>query len=191
MEIFTVLNSTISDQQILLSYISIIYQVFSCYANYSCLVRNSMKVTNYNKRHMQKDGRYLRKNVVYIYPTPPPQEEYNTRSIFKWSTVGLNSEFSFSLTGCLTKVKEFGIPYYWPKAGGRADGFMPFPRMRWNAISLIQGLNSNSWFPSITTKMRRIVKKMWIILKYISIFQSAWKFGMFYISSSLDWIRNL
>ena len=30
-----------------------------------------------------------------------------------------NSEFSFSKTVCLTKIKEFSLPYYLPIAGGR------------------------------------------------------------------------
>ena len=38
--------------------------------------------------------------------------------IFKWSSIGLNSEFSFFLTSCYTKVKEHSLPYYLPIAGG-------------------------------------------------------------------------
>ena len=37
---------------------------------------------------------------------------WDTRSIFKLSLAGLNSEFSFSYTGCLTKTKENILPYY-------------------------------------------------------------------------------
>ena len=44
---------------------------------------------------------------------------------FKRGLTGLNSEFSFSLTSCLTKAEE---PYYLPIAGGRIIGFIPFPR---------------------------------------------------------------
>ena len=36
------------------------------------------------------------------------------RSIFKRSAAGLNSEFSFSLTGRFTKVKEISLPFYSP-----------------------------------------------------------------------------
>ena len=33
------------------------------------------------------------------------------------STAGLNLEFSFSYTSCLTKAKEPSLPYYLPIAG--------------------------------------------------------------------------
>ena len=36
-------------------------------------------------------------------------------------------QFSFSLTGCLTKTIELSLPYYLDIAGGWRDGFMPFP----------------------------------------------------------------
>ena len=42
----------------------------------------------------------------------------DTRSIFK---------FFFSQTSCLIEAKEPSLPYYFPIAGGRTDGFMPFP----------------------------------------------------------------
>ena len=55
----------------------------------------------------------------------------DTRTIFKWSTAGLNSEFSFSQTSYLTKPKEPSLSYYLPIATkGRRDGFMPF----WRAL---------------------------------------------------------
>ena len=44
---------------------------------------------------------------VVIQPLYHGQE-----GIFKQSTVGLNSKFSFSKTSCLTKTKEFSLPYY-------------------------------------------------------------------------------
>ena len=51
-------------------------------------------------------------------PNPSAWAGYNTRSIFKRSLTGLNSEFSFSLTSCLTKAEEPSLPYYFPIAGG-------------------------------------------------------------------------
>ena len=39
------------------------------------------------------------------------------KSVFEWSTAGLNSECSFSLTGCLAKVKELNLPDYLPITG--------------------------------------------------------------------------
>ena len=49
----------------------------------------------------------------------------------KWSKGGLNSEFFFSLTGCLAKVKESIRPNYLStvRGEGRKNGFMPFPRV--------------------------------------------------------------
>ena len=59
----------------------------------------------------------------------PTRAGYDTRSIFKRSLTGLSSEFSFSLTSCLTKTEEPSLPYYLPKVGGRIIGFLPFPRV--------------------------------------------------------------
>ena len=42
----------------------------------------------------------------YIYTNPSARTGCGTRSIFKRSSTGLNSEFSFSQTGCLTKAKR-------------------------------------------------------------------------------------
>ena len=64
----------------------------------------------------------------YIFTNPSAWAGYDTRSIFKRSLTGLNSEFSFSKTSCLTKAEEPRPPYYLPNAGGRIIGFIPFPR---------------------------------------------------------------
>ena len=65
----------------------------------------------------------------YIFTNPTARAGYDTRSIFKWSLIGLNSEFSFSWTSFLTKAEETSLPYYLPIAGGRIIGFIPFPRV--------------------------------------------------------------
>ena len=57
-------------------------------------------------------------NVGSIFINPSARAGYDTRSIFKQSLTGLNSEFSFSLTSCLTKAEEPSLPYYLPIAGG-------------------------------------------------------------------------
>ena len=62
-------------------------------------------------------------------PNPLARAGYDTRSIFKRSLTGLNSEFSFSETSCLTKAEEPSPSYYLPIAGGRIIGFIPFPRV--------------------------------------------------------------
>ena len=66
---------------------------------------------------------------LIIFTNPSARAGYDTRSIFKQSLTGLNSEFSFSSTSCLTKAEEPCLPYYLPIAGGRIFGFIPFPRV--------------------------------------------------------------
>ena len=46
---------------------------------------------------------------IYIFTNPSARAGYDTRSIFKWSLTGLNSEFSFSKTS---------LPYYLPLLEG-------------------------------------------------------------------------
>ena len=57
--------------------------------------------------------------LLYIFTNPSTQAGYDITSIFKRSLAGLNSEFSFSKTSCLTKAEEPSLPYYLPIAGGR------------------------------------------------------------------------
>ena len=64
--------------------------------------------------------------LVCTDPTPQPLAGYNTRSIYKQSTAGLNSEFSFSHPGCLTKAKEPRFSNHLTIAEGRTSEFMPF-----------------------------------------------------------------
>ena len=67
------------------------------------------------------------KNTIFINPSA--WAGYDTRSVFKRSLSGLNSDFSFPKTSCLTKAEEPSLPYYLPIAGGRIIGFIPFPRV--------------------------------------------------------------
>ena len=60
------------------------------------------------------------------------------RSIFKWSLNGLNSEFSFSLTGCLTKATETKPALLFTCGWKENNWIHTFP---W-CISEIQNLNS-------------------------------------------------
>ena len=62
-------------------------------------------------------------------PTPTLGQDMTQGQFFKESLTGLNSEFSFSKTSCLTKAEEPSLPYYLPIAGGRIIGFIPFPRV--------------------------------------------------------------
>ena len=49
---------------------------------------------------------------VYVFTNHSAWAGCNTKSIFKWNSAGLNSEFSFSLIGCLTKVNSFCTAIY-------------------------------------------------------------------------------
>ena len=64
-----------------------------------------------------------------IFTNTSVRAGYDTKSIFKRSFTGLNSEFSFSETSCLTKAEEPNIPYYLPIAGWIIIGFIPFARV--------------------------------------------------------------
>ena len=82
--------------------------------------------------------------MLSYLPNPSARAGYDTRSIFMRSLTGLNSEFSFSYTSCLTKAEEPSLPYYLLIAGGRIIGSIPFPRVLVlceNAISQVQELN--------------------------------------------------
>ena len=68
-------------------------------------------------------------NGLFIFTNPSVRAGYDTRSIFKRSLTGLNSEFSFSLTISLTMAGEPSLSYYLPITGGRIIGFIPFPRV--------------------------------------------------------------
>ena len=43
---------------------------------------------------------------------------WHSVNFFKQNKVGLNSEFSFSYTGYLTKAKELSLPYYLTNSWG-------------------------------------------------------------------------
>ena len=84
--------------------------------------------------------------LIYSYlPNPSDRAGYDTRSIFKRSLTGLNSDSSFSLTSYLTKAEEPSLSYYLPIAGRRIKGFIPFPtvlelcemQLAWSRIFLL------------------------------------------------------
>ena len=61
----------------------------------------------------------------------------------KQSKAGLNSEFSFSKSGCLTEAKEHSLSYYPTHIWSWTDKSMPFERafaQKWNSNSLVQVL---------------------------------------------------
>ena len=76
-----------------------------------------------------KDSNKSKMIKICIYTTPLLQAGCNIMSIFKQSTAGLNSAFSFFYTGCLTKAKEPSLLNYLPIARGWTDRFMPLPKV--------------------------------------------------------------
>ena len=62
---------------------------------------------------------------------------------FKRSLTGLNLEFSFFHTSCLTKAEEPSLSYYLRIAGGRIIGFIPFPRVL--VLCEMQSVSSRIW----------------------------------------------
>ena len=85
----------------------------------------------------------LRHCHFILFTNPSARVGYDTRSIFKRSLTGLNSEFSFSQTSCLTKAEEPSLSYYLPIAGGRIIGFIPFPRVL--VLCEMQSVSSRIW----------------------------------------------
>ena len=73
-----------------------------------------------------------------IFTNPSARVEYDT--IFMRS---LNSEFSFSLTSCLTMSEGPSLPCYLPIAWGRISGFIPFTRVL--VLCEMQSASSRIW----------------------------------------------
>ena len=113
--------------------------------------------------------------ITYL-PNPYARAGYDTRSIFKRSLTGFNSEFSFSKTSCFTKEEEPNLPYYLPIAGGRIIGFIPFPRVLvlcempsvssriWTRVTVSISYDDNHYtigtlfYGGITTKVNVIIR---------------------------------
>ena len=85
-------------------------------------------------------------------PNPSTQAGYVTRSIFKRSLTGF-SDFSFSLTSCLTKAEELSLSYYLPIAGGRITGFIPFPR-DWTRVTVSISFDSIHYTTGTSTSLQ-------------------------------------
>ena len=74
-------------------------------------------------------------------PTPPLVQDMTQGQFFNRGLTGLNSEFSFSLTSCLTKAEEPSLPYYLLIARVRIIVFIPFPRV----LCEMQSVSSRFW----------------------------------------------
>ena len=86
---------------------------------------------------------YLSIYLSILFTNPSARAGYDTRSIFKRSLTGFNSEFSFSETSCLTKAEEPRLSYYLPIAGRRIIGFIRFPRVL--VLCEMQWVSSRIW----------------------------------------------
>ena len=86
--------------------------------------------------------------LKYVLLTSPPPVGCNT--IFMQSIASLNSEFSFSKTGCHIKAQELCLHSYLTITdGGKKRWFQSYNKsisMKWNTNSLVQDLNSGCWF---------------------------------------------
>ena len=82
--------------------------------------------------------------VWYIYlPTFLHKQDARQCLFFRRILTGWNWDFSFSLTGCHTKVKEHSQSNYLTIAGGRIVGFIHLLSRSVN--SLVQVLNSDRY----------------------------------------------
>ena len=82
--------------------------------------------------------------MTETYPSPSPRTGCDSWSIVKGETAGLNSDFSFSLAGCLTKAKEPNLLYYLPIAGEEnqlIQTYLEDISAKWNANSLVWDFN--------------------------------------------------
>ena len=87
---------------------------------------------------------YELNSIITIFTNPSARAGYDTRSIFKPNFyAGLNSEYSFYYTSCLSKAEEPSLSYYLPIARGRIIGFIPFPRVL--GLCEIQSVSSRIW----------------------------------------------
>ena len=80
---------------------------------------------------------------VSIYPTPGRM--WHTVNFLMRSLTELDSELFFSETGFLTKAEESSLPKLFTQSWMKNKGFHTFPKGNctlWNAIKLIQDLNS-------------------------------------------------
>ena len=125
--------------------------------------------------------------ILSIFTNPTAQVGYDTRSILKRSLTGLNSEFSFSETSCLTKAEEPSLPYYLPIAGRRIIGFIPFPRVLvlcktqsvssriWTRVAVSISYDDNHFTTGTSTKFCNIVVTWDTIFHLLMILLSSWR----------------
>ena len=96
----------------------------------------------------------------WLCPTPLQGTGCDTRLVFMRSITSFNSEFSFSVTGYLIKVKEPSLSYYLPVTGEGIDGFMFFTRaLAWSEMQLTSFRIRTRFVDSIPYDDNRKVKQ--------------------------------
>ena len=108
---------------------------------------------------------------IYIYisylPTPPLGQDMTQGQFFKRSLTGLNSEFSFSWTSCLTMAEEPSLPYYFTHSWRENNWIHTFPKgisSMWNAISPGFELVSPCPIPATITITPRALPQIYIYI---------------------------
>ena len=114
-------------------------QIFACK---SSDLRSSLLQfgTRPNEWGTQWDTNSLTTRGSLFLSTPPLGQDMTQDQL-----TGLNSEFSFSKTSFLTKAEEPSLPYYFTHCWKENNWIHTFPKgisAMWNAMSLVQDLNS-------------------------------------------------
>ena len=124
-----------------------------------------------------------RVSCIYIYQPLRSGRIWHKVNFFKRSLTGLNSEFSFSLTSCLTKAEEPSLSYYLPIAGGRIIGFIPFPRVLvlcemqsvssriWTRVAVSISYDDNHYTTGTSTSV------LYMTLNHLTLRLQPWRFG--------------
>ena len=113
-----------------------------------------------------------------MYLLQPPlrlREGSGIRSIFKWSKAGLNSEFSFFLTGCFIKAKELSLLFTnsreWMSVERSIHTFPKGISTKWNALRFrhVKDLNSGHRLHNDNRYAKRI-----------SVIPSSWQLHIYF-----------
>ena len=89
---------------------------FAVPADHKIKLKESKKKDKYLglSRKLKKKTMEHESDSYTIFTNPSARTGYSTRSIFKRSLTGVNSEFSFSSTSCLTNAEEPVYPTIYP-----------------------------------------------------------------------------
>ena len=156
-------------------------------------IHHKWKCNSQNKMSNQKNFRTEKKSMkknsekmfMFIIFTQPLRSGriWHKVNFLKRSLTGLNSDFSFSKTSCLTKAEEPSLSYYLPIAGGRIIGFIPFPKgisAMWNVISPGFELVSPCPIPATITITPRAPPKMLTFMTIVFLENVSSSFSSFY-----------